>query len=83
MAVPPASDKKWAKYVLGPFYDSDDDKEPNTPSLLLLVLFSLLAGVLLAWSVSDIFWRREAVDRGHAEWVTNDKGQRYWRWKDG
>lgn len=63
---------------------SDDD---NTGCAVVLVSVLLLCFILFwartSWcedTVMDI--RSEAVKRGHAEWITNPKGESTWQWKD-
>ena len=62
----------------------------NTERLILtLVMGSLMSAVigLLAF-YSETYddrakLRKEAVERGHAEWVIDSEGNTEWRWKGG
>ena len=62
----------------------------NTDRLILTSLLASLIGCVLALIVfygetydDRAKLRKEAVERGHAEWVLDSEGNTEWRWKGG
>lgn len=58
----------------------------NQLNYLILILWSLVITVILfffflvAEQRDDL--KRQAVERGYAEWVVNPSGSTSWRWKE-
>lgn len=49
--------------------------------LLLVFASGVMVGGVVGNSASDESWKRDAVKRGHAEYVTDETGKPEWRWK--
>ncbi len=50
-------------------------------AVVMLVIFMFSAvGVFSGWHLAKGAWRREAVEKGHAEWYVEDHDKE-WRWK--
>lgn len=49
--------------------------------MIVAVIFLIAASFIAANQRDDL--KAEAVKRGFAEWVVNEKGDTTWKWKDG
>ncbi len=47
---------------------------------IFVVACFLCGGLGLGWRLSSLGWKREAVEKGHAEWYVENHVKE-WRWK--
>ena len=60
---------------------SDTDKMPTSVALVMMIV-CILFGIVGGLTLAEGGWRREAVKRGHAAWVTNAEGNAEFQWGD-
>jgi hypothetical protein len=53
---------------------------PISTFLLIITIFIFGCASMVAWQRDSL--KREAVERGFAEWTTDSSGNSTWRWKE-
>lgn len=45
-------------------------------------IFILFGGILTGYKTTNKQWQKEAVELGHAEYITDNYGNSKWQWKE-
>jgi hypothetical protein len=60
----------------------DNNDSAWATALLLMALLAATIGLGVGGCCTEASMRREAVVRGHAEYITSERGHAVWQWKD-
>jgi hypothetical protein len=56
---------------------------PDAPLYFIITLAAgLIVGLIAGELHTSNFYRKEAVERGYAEWVVDSSGETKWKWRE-